>query len=144
VNLGIEAGRWKAHEIGFCRPTLVSPGIEATPWTLKRLPKPGARTIHLILHTGSCNPEDPSADIRKRLDHIEFAASPRAIRLLALIRDTQLAPGQICFGVGFRYPLTVRLPDRLGRRVLRDAAFAPSERIADLRTGRCFGHCGQF
>lgn len=135
-------GSWAVPYFGTCIPTLHVPGYEATWWHLPRLPSPRTNRLRIILETGSCSPGRAVADVRERLDHVEYARSRNMLRLLVLIRPPKLEPGHFCAGVGVRYVLRLRLPERIGRTVLLDASNVPSTRIADLRHGRC-NACGR-
>jgi hypothetical protein len=135
-------GSWDVQYFGQCIPTLHVPGYEATWWHLPRLPSPRTNRLRIILETGSCSPGRAVADVRERLDHVEYARSGNMVRLLVLIRPPKLEPGYSCAGVGIDYVLRMRLPERIGRTVLLDASNVPSTRIADLRRGRCHA-CGR-
>jgi hypothetical protein len=119
-------GSWRASGGGGCTPMLVVPGYDLPTWILRRKPTPNSKTLRLILETGSCHPDRAAADARGRFDHVEASQHPHAIRLIVFERKDSLPPGTLCAGVGISYPINVRLPNRIGRRALRNAVTAPS------------------
>jgi hypothetical protein len=119
-------GSWEATGGGGCTPTLVVPGYDFPTWILRRRPTPNSKTLRLVLETGSCHPDRAGADARGRFDHVEASQHRRAIRLIFFERKDSLPPGTVCAGVGISYRINVRLPNRIGRRALRNAATAPS------------------
>lgn len=137
ANVDLLEGGWRIGSFGGCSPRLFASGFEAPPLRLRTLPSIGGHTVHVWLETGSCEPDRAVADVRERLDHVEFARSPSSLRLVVLIRRPDVP---ICGGVGVEYPFDVRLSDGpVGRVIVRDGGAAPSIRLADLRRGR--GRC---
>jgi hypothetical protein len=126
VTIALRRGRWRARTFGDCHPRLYAHGFETQPIRLRRSPNPRSRILRLWLGDGGCVPH-PGRDLRRRIDHVEYARTPRGIRLVGFVRR----PEGNCAGVGLASPIDVRLPDgSLGHAKIWDAGAAPATLVA--------------
>jgi hypothetical protein len=118
------AGRWR--QSGYarsCVPSVLVDGQRAITWSFDRRqppPRPGARFVRLELD-GSCGGDGGHQTKRA---HVDFDQIGR--RLLLRVWLDPLPPGPYpCAEVEREPPLKVRLPGRLGNRVLYDGGRFP-------------------
>jgi hypothetical protein len=129
VEIARRAGRWRARRYGECTPERVVAGSEVVGWTLQ----PGSRVrprttrLRVVLQTGSC---DPSPEGRRRSaarpHRFEVRRSRRSVKVLVLLEPEPLPADGFCSDVGLRLERTLRLPEPVGARALRDARTYPS------------------
>jgi hypothetical protein len=118
----LKSGSWRFEYGGDCTPTVELDNLEAIRLRLARRPSQGSRVLHLLANTGSCDPKHPARDPRERFVEVRTKVRNRSVGLLAVFRQS----AGNCAGVGLEYPLTVRLPHRLGKRRLYDVSTLPA------------------
>lgn len=128
LTLEESSGVWDfASYSSNCQPTSVVDGREATTWTLSsqqsRL-RPSTRRLWIDLGPGEC--ASGRSQNARAMKPVFFELGKR---LLMVMRLKPLPPGNYtCEGI-FEPPLRVRLPKRLGNRVLFDGGVYPPSRV---------------
>jgi hypothetical protein len=129
VEIERRDGRWAARRWGQCTPERVVTGSEVVGWTLhpRADVRPGTRGLRVLLETGSCDPS-PEGQRRSaaRPHRIVVRGGRRSLKVLVLLEPEPLPPDGFCSDIGLTIERTLRLPEPVGRRALRDARTYPT------------------
>jgi hypothetical protein len=104
--------------------------LEAVGWHLEE--EPAGRSVPLVYTTEECvrTPgEDTAAETAARFERADVASSMEALTITVLLRppeDDGSGAGQVACGTApVAVRRTVRLPDPLGERILKDGSTSP-------------------
>jgi hypothetical protein len=118
VDVNRKGGSWDSAGGGDCEPRAwAPPGYGAATWVLDpafRAPSPTTQTLHLLVREFTCS---SGRTAHGRIGPAYVASDPFMVRIQLLVR---YVPGeQDCQGVD-PTPATLRLPEPLGNRALKD------------------------